>query len=104
VGADDLPGIYRDPGHSPFSEDFLYPEPWLYLRTGRHLAAWPIRGVFARVGPWHWWLGTAQTVLWAGILLSLMLASVRIAQNAKAALRRYSRAEPRTAEPSRIPA
>jgi transglutaminase superfamily protein len=104
VGADALPGLYRDPGRSPFSENLLYPEPWLYLRTGAHVAEWPIRGVFARVGPWRWWLGTAQAILWGGILLSLMLASLRIVLDAEAALRTYSRAEPRPAEPSRVPA
>jgi hypothetical protein len=105
LGSSASPALYGDPRHSPFREDFVYPEPWLYLRTGRHVGGWPIRGVFAWVGPWHWWLGTAQATLWVGILLALMLAGARLVLNAAAALRTRARASDRSAPaPSRAPA
>ncbi len=41
----------------------LYPEPWLYLRTGARVATWPLRGHYARVGPAFLALGPIQTAL-----------------------------------------
>ncbi len=48
------------------SGNLLYPEPWLYLRRGEHVAPWPYRGQYARIGPTILKLGPAQQALaWA---------------------------------------
>ena len=41
----------------------LYPEPWLYLRVGEHVAPWPFRGEYVRVGPAFLVLGPLQQFL-----------------------------------------
>jgi len=43
----------------------LYPEPWLYLRTGRRQAFWPFRGRYVSLRPAHVLLGLAQKALGA---------------------------------------
>ena len=51
----------------------LYPEPWLYLRVGEHVAPWPFRGEYARVGPAFLTLGPLQQFLfWVIPALALL--------------------------------
>jgi Transglutaminase-like superfamily len=49
----------------------LFPEPWLYIRSGDRSAPSPFRGRFVCVGPGHWQLGPAQKCLIAFIGLSM---------------------------------
>lgn len=63
-----------------FEGYLVYPEPWLYLRTGRRVSYWPFWGRFAVIGPWHWSLGPAQGFLRIGILFcafGLLLLSLK---------------------------
>ncbi len=50
----------------------LFPEPWLYVRSGNRSAPWPFRGRFLCVGLGHWQLGPAQKSLIGFIGLSLI--------------------------------
>ncbi len=50
----------------------LFPEPWLYVRSGDRSAPWPFRGRFLCVGLGHWQLGPAQKSLVGFIGLSLI--------------------------------
>ena len=50
----------------------LFPEPWLYVRSGDRSAPWPFRGRFVCVGLGHWQLGPAQKSLVGFIGLSLI--------------------------------
>ncbi|CAN5313394.1 hypothetical protein BH09MYX1_BH09MYX1_48560 [soil metagenome] len=45
------------------STQLLYPEPWLYTRTGKQFASFPLRGAFVHVGPGVLSRGPAQTWL-----------------------------------------
>jgi hypothetical protein len=65
---------YQSADASIFRGHLMYPEPWLYLRTGPRISRWPFHGGFAHVGPWQWELGPAQVVLRDGILLCGLLA------------------------------
>ncbi|HEX8890164.1 MAG TPA: transglutaminase domain-containing protein [Pyrinomonadaceae bacterium] len=56
----------------------LFPEPWLYLRTGSRIAHWPFRAAFIHVGPWQWWMGPAQSALRIGSLLCIALLLVTL--------------------------
>jgi hypothetical protein len=47
----------------------IYPEPWLYLRTGPKASSWPIRGRFILVGEPSWQYGPGQTVLRYGVVV-----------------------------------
>jgi hypothetical protein len=49
----------------------LFPEPWLYVRSGNRSAPWPFRGRFVCVGLGHWQIGPAQKSLvgFIGLLL-----------------------------------
>jgi glycosyltransferase involved in cell wall biosynthesis len=48
----------------------LFPEPWLYVRSGNRSAPRPFRGRYVCVGPGHWQLGPAQKSLIGFIGLS----------------------------------
>jgi hypothetical protein len=50
----------------------VFPEPWLYVRSGNRSAPRPFRGRFLCVGPGHWQLGPAQKSLVAFIGLSMI--------------------------------
>jgi hypothetical protein len=77
----------------------IYPEPWLYLRTGPKGSTWPFRGRFVLVGEPSWRYGPAQTVLRSGIvvcgalaIICLWLTAVRRARKASAPGRHLSEA------------
>ena len=38
--------------------EVVYPEPWLYTRTGRRFSFWPFRGRFTQVGMYGWLFST----------------------------------------------
>ena len=40
------------------SGELVYPEPWLYTRTGPRFSFWPFRGKFIQVGMYGWRFGT----------------------------------------------
>jgi hypothetical protein len=68
------PVAYYESQDFPLRDGVLmYPEPWLYLRTGPRAAPWPFRGKFALVGKQTWRFGPAQTLLYCGTLLSAAL-------------------------------
>lgn len=52
----------------------LYPEPWVYIRSGPHMAPWPYRAAFLRVGVSRWWIGPAQLVLMLGIVVTALVS------------------------------
>lgn len=59
----------------------LFPEPWLYLRTGPRVARWPFRGSFARIGKAQLSLGPTQKIVALSALALLVTAgftSVRL--------------------------
>jgi hypothetical protein len=58
---DDQDGLLRGPR--------VYPEPWLYLRTGPRFATFPFRGKFLVPGNPLWCFGPVQTLLQGGILV-----------------------------------
>lgn len=65
--------VYEGEGASLFRGHLIYPEPWLYLRTGVRAANWPFRGVFVHIGPWQWWVGPAQRLLRYGVAICSLL-------------------------------
>jgi hypothetical protein len=67
---------YQGDGAPAFSGGVVYPEPWLYLRSGHRSVNWPFRGRFIYVGSWQWGCGPAQALLRFGILLCGLLAAV----------------------------
>lgn len=54
-----------------FNGNVLYPEPWLYLRTGARFSSWPTRGRYAVLGPMTYRLGIGQRIYQTGILVSV---------------------------------
>lgn len=56
-------------GALPFDGAIVYPEPWLYTRTGEHVDRWLYRGQFMTLGANFFELGRAQELLRYGILL-----------------------------------
>lgn len=56
----------------------LYPEPWLYTRTGARCATWPFRGCFARAGVSRFELGPAQKLCLGVFGLSSLLGVLSI--------------------------
>lgn len=56
----------------------IYPEPWLYTRTGPRCASWPFRGCFARAGVARFELGPAQKLSIAVFGLSALLGFVSL--------------------------
>jgi len=55
----------------------IYPEPWLYLRVGKRYSYYPFWGKFISLGPWRWQFGPTQTALRVGVLICLLLMSIR---------------------------
>lgn len=76
------------PAHPPLSPErfydrvsrseatFLYPSPWLYLRTAAPAAAWPFHAKIARVGPAWFKHGGAQAALQVSSALTLALVAL----------------------------
>ncbi len=52
--------------------EVVYPEPWLYTRTGRRFSYWPFRGRFVQVGSQHGYLSTG--LLWTRTIFVLAVA------------------------------
>jgi hypothetical protein len=51
----------------------LYPDPWLYTRSGSSAARWPFRGAFAHVNSsFSWEIGAAQSMCHYGALASAL--------------------------------
>lgn len=67
--------LYNPGGGDVLRAPLVYPEPWLYMRTGPRESEWPFRGRFAVVGPTTWPLGTAQLILRLGIATFALLAA-----------------------------
>jgi hypothetical protein len=42
--------------------EIVFPDPWLYTRSGRRAADWPFRGLFVHVGARGWRFGLGQQV------------------------------------------
>lgn len=61
-------GYYEDGGLSIQDGSLVYPEPWLYLRTGPRASSWPFMGKFAVAGRGGWLCGPAQNLLRIGFL------------------------------------
>jgi len=53
-------GVLQDYPLSPSiaSGELVYPEPWLYTRTGPRFSLWPFRGRFVQVGMYSWRFST----------------------------------------------
>lgn len=54
----------------------MYPEPWLYLRSGERIAPRPFHGRFARLGGYALRLGVGQWLLRLGVVLFAFGAAV----------------------------
>jgi hypothetical protein len=108
VHLDDPPAYYFDEQDGLLRGPRVYPEPWLYLRTGPRFAPYPYRGKFLVPGAPLWHLGPVQTLLQRGILLcaALLLLSVFL-ETAKALggwISRRMQGKGRVADPSPLPA
>jgi len=68
VREDDKDGLYR----RLFKGVLIYPEPWLYLRTGKRYCNWPFKGKFIIVGLWHWQFGIGQQLLRFVVLMCII--------------------------------
>ncbi len=67
--------IRQDPyllSSSVESGELVYPEPWLYTRTGPRFSFWPFRGKFIQVGIYRWRFGTPLLLCRVGLLISVM--------------------------------
>lgn len=63
-------------GKLPFDGAIVYPEPWLYTRSGKRFDHGFYRGRFVSFGIDFFWLGQAQRLLRLGILICFVLASI----------------------------
>jgi hypothetical protein len=63
-------------GALPFDGAIVYPEPWLYTRTGDYVNGWLYRGQFMTLGANFFALGRAQELLRYGIFICLACAGV----------------------------
>ena len=71
----------------PFDGAIVYPEPWLYTRTGEHVDRWLYRGQFMTLGANFFELGRAQELLRYGVLLCLALTGISAITLARPGLR-----------------
>jgi hypothetical protein len=67
--------LYSPRGQDVLRAPLVYPEPWLYMRTGPRESEWPFRGRFAVVGPTSWNLGIAQLIFRFAIVTFALLAA-----------------------------
>ena len=65
----------------------LYPEPWLYLRTGQRFSSWPFRGRYTSPENLTWRYGLGQRCYVIGILFSFLAALVSAVMSARAVWR-----------------
>jgi hypothetical protein len=64
VGVDlDGQGFYEGIPGKPRATHLVYPEPWLYTRSGQPTAPWPFAARYVVAGPLSWSLGIGQRVL-----------------------------------------
>ncbi len=73
-------GIYRKEALAQAT--VLYPEPWVYLRSGAHVAYWPYRTVFQRIGASPWWIGPVQLVLALGTVIAALVFAAHVVATA----------------------
>lgn len=67
----------RRPDDELIHSAILYPEPWLYMRTGPRVAVWPFRGAFVQTeGGVPWNVGPAHRVVHGVLLASLAVGLV----------------------------
>lgn len=97
-GARKITGNYPQDPSSLFRGHIIYPEPWLYLRTGTRVTPWPFRASFVELGPRQWWMGPAQNVLRYGIAIcsALLIASVVVVKTGRRRLKLPIGWQPRT--------
>jgi len=67
--------VRQDP--YPLSEsiargELVYPEPWLYTRTGPRFSFWPFRGKFVQVGMYSWRFSTALLLCRVALVISTL--------------------------------
>ncbi len=98
LGEADWEQVARTPEHTRSDDlqparvladaDLLFPEPWLYLRSGERHAPWPFRATFVRVGPGYWEHGPLQWLVRCAVLLALLAGTIASVITARSLLRR----------------
>jgi hypothetical protein len=74
--AGDFDAYYFQPEAGLLTGPRVYPEPWLYMRTGPRASSWPFNGRFAvsgsgtAFGPAQWWCRVGICVSLLGLLVS----------------------------------
>lgn len=53
--------------------ELVYPEPWLYMRTGPRFSFWPFRGEFVQVGMHGWRFSTALLLCRVAFVISIFV-------------------------------
>jgi hypothetical protein len=82
------------------ARDLIYPDPWLYTRSGARAATWPFRGLFVHAGDPVWRYGAAQTRLRPlAFLLALAATAAFIAARAGMDRRPTTRSPPEVVKP-----
>ena len=59
--------------------ELLYPEPWLYTRTGPRFSSWPFRGKFIQVGTYGWRFSTSLLLCRVAFVVSVLAGLVFLA-------------------------
>jgi hypothetical protein len=81
------------------SGELVYPEPWLYTRTGPRFSFWPFRGRFVQVGMYGWLFSTPLLLCRVAFAISV-LAGLYFFVGLLSSRGRIEAAEPRlSAEP-----
>jgi len=68
--------VRQDPyllSSSVASGELVYPEPWLYTRTGQRFSFWPFRGRFIQVGMNAWRFSTPLLLCRIALVISTLL-------------------------------
>jgi hypothetical protein len=52
--------------------ELVYPEPWLYTRTGPRFSFWPFRGEFVQVGMYSWRFSTSLLLCRVAFVVSVL--------------------------------
>lgn len=71
--------------------ELMYPDPWLYTRTGKNAASAPFRAAFVHVGGRQWQVGPAQTLARSGCVTFGLLFVVSAAFGFRRRTRRTRR-------------
>jgi hypothetical protein len=67
--------VRKDPyplSESIVSGELVYPEPWLYMRTGPRFSFWPFRGKFVQVGMYGWRFSTVLVLCRVAFVISAL--------------------------------